>query len=176
MFDVKGEFFHGERIYSVIHRSFYKSLSQSTQVLKDFIKMLAEALDVLQQNQIVHADIKPDNILIDFDGKKLHGIKLIDFGSAFSYSAQKNQSGQIVASTPEYLAPEVLHFLESKSPSHASSAQVLCQQQRPWSYDMWSLGAILLELLTGIPIWMSLKCRTVPCKGKSQIGMGIFGV
>ena len=27
MFDVKGEFFHGERIYSVIHRSFYKSLS-----------------------------------------------------------------------------------------------------------------------------------------------------
>jgi dual specificity tyrosine-phosphorylation-regulated kinase 2/3/4 len=32
---------------------------------------------------------------------------------------------------------------------------------------MWSLGAILLELLTGIPIWMSLKCRTVPCKGKS---------
>ena len=50
MFDVKGEFFHGERIYSVIHRSFYKSLSQSTQVLKDFIRMLAEALDVLQQN------------------------------------------------------------------------------------------------------------------------------
>jgi serine/threonine protein kinase len=45
-----------------------------------------------------------------------------------------------------------------------------------WSYDMWSLGAILLEIVSGFPIWMSLKCRTVPVKGRSQIGMGILGV
>ena len=41
---------------------------------------------------------------------------------------------------------------------------------------MWSLGAILLELLTGIPIWLSLKCRAQTQTGKSLIGMGIFGV
>jgi hypothetical protein len=41
---------------------------------------------------------------------------------------------------------------------------------------MWSLGAILLELLTGVPIWMSLKCRTVPYSGKTIMGMGLFGV
>mmetsp|Transcript_47529 Transcript_47529/g.62859 ORF Transcript_47529/g.62859 Transcript_47529/m.62859 type:complete len:119 (+) Transcript_47529:2181-2537(+) len=48
--------------------------------------------------------------------------------------------------------------------------------QEPWSYDMWSLGAILLELLTGIPLWMSLKCRAVTQTGKQLFGMGIFGV
>lgn len=49
--------------------------------------------------------------------------------------------------------------------------------QRPWSYDMWSLGAIILEILSGIPIWMSLKCRTVPqANGKQTISTGIFGV
>lgn len=133
--------------------------------------MIAEVLDALQKRHVVHADLKPDNILIDFDGKKLNGIKVIDFGSAFAYSTS-NANGKITASTPEYLAPEVLAFLETKS----SSAQALCHQQQAWSYDMWSLGAILLELLTGIPIWMSLKCRTAPLKGKPQIGMGIFGV
>jgi len=48
--------------------------------------------------------------------------------------------------------------------------------QEPWSYDMWSMGAILLELLTGIPLWMSLKCRAQTQTGKQLFGMGIFGV
>lgn len=30
-----------------------------------------------------------------------------------------------------------------------------------WTYDMWSLGIILLEIATGIPVWMSLKCRSL---------------
>jgi dual specificity tyrosine-phosphorylation-regulated kinase 2/3/4 len=41
---------------------------------------------------------------------------------------------------------------------------------------MWSLGVILLEILTGIPIWMSLKCRTSTLTNKSQITPGIFAV
>lgn len=174
LFDVKGEFFHGERIYSVIHKEFYQALGRDHRVLKDFIYMLAEAFDCLQESCIVHADVKPDNVLIDFDGQVLHGIKLIDFGSAFIYSHEPVGCDKIAATTPEYLAPEVLHFLENKS-KHKTSA-MLCQQQQPWSYDMWSLGVILLEIMSGIPVWMSLKCRTVPCKGRSHIGPGILGV
>jgi hypothetical protein len=130
-------------------------------VLKEFIHKMAETLDVMSKRCVVHADLKPDNILIDFDGKRILDIKLIDFGSSFLFS---NQHGsKITASTPEYLAPEVLNFLDQKN----SSSQGLCSFMHAWSYDMWSLGAILLEIVSGFPIWMSLKCRTVPVKGRS---------
>jgi serine/threonine protein kinase len=80
-------------------------------VLKDFIRLMAEVLDCLARKKIVHADLKPDNILIDFDGKRITALKLIDFGSAFSFMNASN----ITATTPEYLAPEVLQYLECRS-------------------------------------------------------------
>ena len=128
MFDVKGEFFHGERIYSVIHRSFYKSLSQSTQVLKDFIRMLAEALDVLQQNQIVHADIKPDNILINKKGF----VKVTDFGISKQYGGEETEKARTFVGTLTYMSPE---RMEGENYSYAG--------------DIWSLGIMLIELVTG---------------------------
>jgi serine/threonine protein kinase len=41
---------------------------------------------------------------------------------------------------------------------------------------VWSLGIILLEIITGFPVWMSLKCRVSTVDGKSVLGQGIFGV
>ena len=41
---------------------------------------------------------------------------------------------------------------------------------------MWSLGSILLEVLSGFPLWLSLKSRVLMMDGHSRINVGLFGV
>ena len=71
---------------------------------------LAQALDALQQASLVHSDIKPDNILVHLDEEheELDSIKLVDFGSSFQHSEQMT----IPAATQEYLAPEILSYIQ----------------------------------------------------------------
>jgi serine/threonine protein kinase len=111
LFNVKGEFYKGERIYNVAHKEFYECLLKNTQVLKDFIKKLAECFEILSAVNVIHADIKPDNILVGIEGGRITSFKLIDFGSAFF----SDQASHIAATTPEYLAPEVLDFIENRN-------------------------------------------------------------
>ena len=61
---------------------------------------------------IVHGDIKPDNILVEFDGDQLKEVLIIDFGTAFIM--EQGQMPQYCLSTPEYQAPEVLKHLEKR--------------------------------------------------------------
>ena len=111
MFTMKGQFHNGERVYNVQHQGFYRAIKNDRAILADLIFMVCQVLDVLAMFRIVHADIKPDNILLDFDGQRLNNIKFIDFGSSFSYEEASN----ISATTPEYLAPEVLDYLEKRT-------------------------------------------------------------
>ncbi len=130
---------------------------------------------VLSDFKIVHADIKPDNLLVSFEGNQIRDLKLIDFGSSFSFENPSN----IQASTPEYLAPEVLEYLDNRAQNTAANGTNttnLCRRLNPWSYDVWSLGCILLEIVTGFPLWLSLKGRIGAPNGKNIIGMGVFGV
>ncbi len=39
---------------------------------------------------------------------------------------------------------------------------------------MWSIGAVLLEVLTGLPHWLAYKCRIVDKTGKSCLKCGLF--
>ena len=43
-------------------------------------------------------------------------------------------------------------------------------------FDVWSLGSILLEVLSGFPLWLSLKSRVIGLDGHSRINFGLFGV
>ena len=43
-------------------------------------------------------------------------------------------------------------------------------------FDVWSLGSILLEVLSGFPLWLSLKSRVLALDGQTRINVGMFGV
>ncbi len=96
---------------------------------------VARAVHYLHQHDIVHRDLKPSNILIDANGEP----HLTDFGLAKLLSADSRETttGTIIG-TPSYMAPE-------QAGGHSSRVTPLS--------DVYSLGAILYELLTGQPVF-----------------------
>jgi serine/threonine protein kinase len=67
LFNVKGEFYKGERIYMVHHGVFYHAIRNDIDLLRDFIARMSQVLSLFARLGVVHADLKPDNILIDYD-------------------------------------------------------------------------------------------------------------
>ena len=71
---------------------FYSHLKHNKNLLRQLIRKTVEAFRVLSELKIVHADIKPDNLLISYDADRqlITDLKLIDFGSAFSFENPSN--------------------------------------------------------------------------------------
>ena len=92
--------------------------------------MVARAVHHAHQNGILHRDLKPGNILLDNQGQPY----VTDFGLAkqVDKDAGLTQSGLIIG-TPGYMAPE----------------QAMGRTQGLTTADLFSMGAILYELLTG---------------------------
>ena len=105
-------------------------------------------------------------------------MKIIDLGSSFLLNEEghtiQNQC-EFVQSTPEYLPPEIHSFL-SKRFTQQTNVRVQDFAQVSFIFDVWSLGSILLEVLSGFPLWLSLKSRVLSLDGHSKINMGLFGV
>jgi len=93
----------------------------------DYARQILGALAFAHRNHIVHRDIKPHNIVVGGDGR----LKVTDFGIARSGASQMTEAGSIVG-TAQYLSPE-----------QARGAPV-----DPRS-DIYSLGVVLYEMLTG---------------------------
>jgi eukaryotic-like serine/threonine-protein kinase len=93
----------------------------------DYARQILGALAFAHRNGIVHRDIKPHNIIVGSDGR----LKVTDFGIARSGASQMTEAGSIVG-TAQYLSPE-----------QARGAPV-----DPRS-DLYSLGIVLYEMLTG---------------------------
>ena len=98
LFDVKGEFYCGQRIYMVSHSNFYHNLRSNLDLLREFMYRLCLALRMFARLGIVHADLKPENILIEYDAvsQSIRSLKIIDLGSSFLLNPQgsiiQNQS------------------------------------------------------------------------------------
>ena len=90
LFDVKGEFYRGERIYMVHHSHFYHALRTNMDLLRDFLSRMSIALNMFARLSIVHGDLKPDNIIIDYvpATQSINTLKIIDFGSSFLLNAE----------------------------------------------------------------------------------------
>lgn len=102
----------------------------SVEQVRELIAQLVSALRRLQRMEIVHGDLKPENIMVTADGR----LKLIDLGGADGAGIREhlNLGGDTPPGSKNYAAPE--YFL-GDSPSHRS--------------DIFSLGVIAYELLTG---------------------------
>jgi len=99
----------------------------------------AKGLEVMHQAGFVHADIKPNNIMIDAAGR----VKLIDFGQSCKSGTVKER----IQGTPDYIAPE----------------QVKRRPIVPQT-DMFNLGATMYWLLTGTHVPTMIPRKT----GKEQ--------
>jgi len=181
VFKLKGEFHNGQRIYSIKKGYFLKFLFDDLNNLRALIRKMLIFINFLNQNGIIHCDIKPENILIEFDPNDLKKdsaysnlifskMKVIDYGSAFFIDSPENFS----SNTPEYMCPEINELLERKTSASNIIAFLKNLKSTPWCIDMWSLGVSILEMALACPIWISYKAK-VTLYDKVIYKTGLFG-
>ncbi|KAI4962859.1 hypothetical protein ZWY2020_025234 [Hordeum vulgare] len=94
------------------------------------VRQLLAGAETMHRNGVVHRDIKPENILVVQDGSGAGNVvKIGDYGLALSTDEQEDGT----AGTRYYMAPEVL----------------LEKPDRDTLVDLWSIGCVMAELLTG---------------------------
>ena len=88
----------------------------------------------------VFSDLKPENVLLDQSGN----VRLTDFGLSKEGVTNHSSGAMSFCGTPEYIAPEVL-----------------ARQGYGRAVDWWSLGALLFEMIAGLPPFYSRNRETM---------------
>ncbi|MDX2262182.1 MAG: protein kinase [Gemmatimonadales bacterium] len=122
-------FIQGETLRSKLDRETQFGIDEAVRITRD----VADALDYAHRHGVVHRDIKPENILLH-DGRPM----VADFGIALALSAaaggRMTETGMSLG-TPHYMSPE----------------QATADKEISGRSDIYSLGSVLYEMLTGNP-------------------------
>jgi serine/threonine protein kinase/tetratricopeptide (TPR) repeat protein len=138
------EYVKGQDLKGLIRQSGQLAIGTAISIAKQICEGLVEAHRV----GVVHRDLKPSNIMIDRDGQ----VRIMDFGIARSLKGKGITGAGVIIGTPEYMSPE-----------HVEGKEV---DQRS---DIYSLGAILFEMVTGRVPFEGDTPFTIGVKHKSEI-------
>ena len=137
------EYVSGQDLKGLIRQSAPLSIARTISTAKQICEGLTEA----HRLGVVHRDLKSSNIMID----KAGNARIMDFGIARSVDAKKITGAGVMIGTPEYMSPEQVEGKETDQRS-----------------DIYSLGVILYEMLTGRVPFEGDTPFTVGVKHKSE--------
>ncbi|WP_158970188.1 bifunctional protein-serine/threonine kinase/phosphatase [Paraglaciecola sp. L3A3] len=144
----------------------------SLEQVRKIISQLVAALRILQRKDMVHRDVKPENVMISHNGE----VKLIDFGTVLVNALAETNSlpdEDVAVGSVHYIAPEYLLTHKSDHQSDLFSVAVVVyemlagqlpfkdfkyQDYIPNSYDEWQYQSIRL-LRPDLPLWVDLTLR-----------------
>ena len=140
------ELMEGTDLYTALKRTEFRGLELDS--ARDVTKRLVDCLVGLRRNNIIHCDLKPENVLLrnNHDAE----LKVIDFG----YSCWSNSIIHETVQSSYYRAPEV--FMKA-----------------PYSFeiDIWSLGCMVFELINGKPLFASKHEKEILMLHAEVIGL-----
>src|SRR5688572_15854752 len=122
---------------SIVGRPLYKYCDENRLNLKERLALFRQicwAVQAAHDIQVIHRDLKPSNIMVNSDGKP----KLLDFGIAKALDPELMTTDDVPTATQ----------MRAMTPEYASPEQINGEPVEP-SSDIYSLGVILYELLTG---------------------------
>ena len=145
------DFVQGERLRDAASRLEGRDCAAQ---IAEWTCSLCDAVQFAHDNGVVHRDLKPDNIIVTDDGRPI----LIDFGLAkllrSSADAERLTQTEQSMGTAHYMAPEQLH--DASNVDHRA--------------DVFSLGVVLYELVTGqVPIGQ-IPSEPDPCEPLERLG------
>ncbi len=145
------EYISGEDLKSLIKRAGQISVGKAINLIQQILEGLVEA----HRLGVIHRDLKPQNIMVDMEGNA----KITDFGIARSIQTKGLTGPGVIIGTPEYMSPEQV---EGKPVDQRS--------------DLYSLGIILYELVTGklpfegdTPLSVAVKHKTEEPRAPQEI-------